>query len=314
MIINRFYDFNFIKFPIWAPIIYFLCLHFFPSYENILILLTILLLAETHFGATWPFLLHKDNHLYIKENVFKLIFIPITIILLSLISFLLITDIFLIIFFAANIYHVTRQSAGICKFYKPKIKELNFQFFIIYFFGVIYFIIAIIRFYSNFIILDTSILTSIIVFSIVILSAIYFYLFSFNQNYFCFLTGLLIFLPVCFVKNPVHVILMGVTMHYCQYIAMTYKVNLVRELKLKKSALNFIDHIFLSKKFIFIIIFYSLLMTSLSFFTKDLFNPQLLIIPIIGQILHFYFDSQLWKFSIKHNVEYVLKPLVAKIK
>ena len=25
------------------------------------------------------------------------------------------------------------------------------------------------------------------------------------------------------------------------------------------------------------------------------------IIPIIGQMLHFYLDSQLWKFSEKHN-------------
>ena len=28
---------------------------------------------------------------------------------------------------------------------------------------------------------------------------------------------------------------------------------------------------------------------------------QLIIIPIIGQMLHFYLDSQLWKFSEKHN-------------
>ena len=27
----------------------------------------------------------------------------------------------------------------------------------------------------------------------------------------------------------------------------------------------------------------------------------LIIIPIIGQMLHFYLDSQLWKFSQKHN-------------
>jgi hypothetical protein len=28
---------------------------------------------------------------------------------------------------------------------------------------------------------------------------------------------------------------------------------------------------------------------------------QLIIIPILGQMLHFYLDSQLWKFSEKHN-------------
>ena len=37
--------------------------------------------------------------------------------------------------------------------------------------------------------------------------------------------------------------LMGVTMHYCQYIAMTYKVNLVREINMKKVNEKFIRHL-----------------------------------------------------------------------
>ena len=50
-------------------------------------------------------------------------------------------------------------------------------------------------------------------------------------------------------------------------------------------------------------------MTSLSLFGR---NPEmnlsnLIIIPIIGQMLHFYLDSQLWKFSFLHNRENVLK-------
>ena len=39
----------------------------------------------------------------------------------------------------------------------------------------------------------------------------------------------------------------------------------------------------------------------------------LLIIPITGQMLHFYLDSQLWKFSKSHNRENVLKPLKSDI-
>ena len=45
----------FIKFPILFPIIYGSVLYMFPQYETELILITILLLAETHFGATWRF-------------------------------------------------------------------------------------------------------------------------------------------------------------------------------------------------------------------------------------------------------------------
>ena len=55
-------------------------------------------------------------------------------------------------------------------------------------------------------------------------------------------------------------------------------------------------------------------MTLFSTFGKstNLDFKNLIIIPIIGQMLHFYLDSQLWKFSIKHNRENVLK-YIAKL-
>ena len=45
-----------IKFPIFFPLIYGIILFTFPQFELQLIFLTILILAEPHFGATWPFL------------------------------------------------------------------------------------------------------------------------------------------------------------------------------------------------------------------------------------------------------------------
>ena len=50
-------------------------------------------------------------------------------------------------------------------------------------------------------------------------------------------------------------------------------------------------------------------MSVLSIFGKNesVFLSNLIIIPITGQMLHFYLDSQLWKFSIKHNRDNVLK-------
>ena len=50
-------------------------------------------------------------------------------------------------------------------------------------------------------------------------------------------------------------------------------------------------------------------MSLLSFFGKfdDSLLKNLIIIPIMGQILHFYLDSQLWKFSESHNRSHVLK-------
>ena len=75
-------QFFLVKFPIIFPIIYGLILYLFPEYETELIFLTILLLAETHFGATWPFLVDKVNFQFIKQNRISLITIQLIIIIL----------------------------------------------------------------------------------------------------------------------------------------------------------------------------------------------------------------------------------------
>ena len=72
-------EFNLVKFPIIFPIFYGLILYLFPNFETYLIFLTILLLAETHFGATWPFFFNDANKSFIKENRIILISFPIII-------------------------------------------------------------------------------------------------------------------------------------------------------------------------------------------------------------------------------------------
>ena len=63
--------------------------------------------------------------------------------------------------------------------------------------------------------------------------------------------------------------------------------------------------------FISVIVVYSLVMSILSIFGKNEseFLSTLIFIPITGQMLHFYLDSQLWKFSEQHNRENILKYL-----
>lgn len=289
-------EFNLVKFPIIFPIIYGLLLYLFPTYENYLIFFTLVLLAESHFGATWPFLLNKSNFSYIKENKFSFIFIPIIISILCLIGFFLFKSIFLLIFFMANMYHVTRQSFGVYKLYAGKINEFRFQELSTYLLNFIFFLIGFFRFYVPFITNDYLIYLNIFILSLIIIMLFYYYLkFKINSDFFVYFTGLIIFYPICFVNNPVHAIVMGVTMHYTQYLYLTYKVHLGR---LKDKAVNISK-----KKFIIIIFSYALLMSILSLFGKnpDEVISSLIIIPITGQMLHFFLDSQLWKFSVKHN-------------
>ncbi len=300
-------EFNLVKFPIIFPIIYGIVLYQFPNFENYLIFFTLLLLAESHFGATWPFFLNNSNFDFIKENKFSLIFIPIIISILCVAGFFLFKTTFLLIFFMANMYHVTRQSFGIYKLYAKKIDQIKFQEFSIYLLNFIFFLIGFFRFYFPLIKNDFLIyLNLIIVLLIAFLLLYYFIKYNINDDFFVFFTGLIIFYPICFVNNPVHAIVMGVTMHYTQYLYLTYKVYLGRRKNNTVSTSK--------KKFFFIIFLYALLMSIFSLFGKnsDEIISSLIIIPITGQMLHFFLDSQLWKFSVKHNRVNILNYLTNK--
>ncbi len=304
MIINKKIDFIFIKFPILFPIIFGLFLYKFPSYDNILLFLTLLLLAEPHFGATIPFFLSKENFSKIKSEKILFIFIPILIIIFSIIGFFKFYNLFLLIFLAANFYHVTRQSYGVCKLYTKKNEELLIQEFFIYFFNIIFFVIALLRFSLDLLNSHIQYLNIFMLGLITLSSIIYIYRYKFNENFFTMLTGILIFYPVCFVSKPIYAIVMGVTMHYSQYLILTYKITKNRNLVHKDSKSNL--------NFIIIIISYGIIMSLLS--SSALINEifkNLLLIPLIGQMLHFYIDSNLWKFSDKHHRNVTLKHLLS---
>ncbi len=309
-ILNR--EFLLVKFPIMFPLLYIFILYTFPNFETQLVFITILLLAETHFGATWPFFLSKINFPHILKNKIAFIFIPILITVMCLIGFFFIKSFFLLIFFAANVFHVTRQSYGITNLYTKNFVEKKNYVNTIYLFNTIFFLIAFFRFYIPAIKVENLLILNLIVVSSLLIIFIYFALkFKFSENYFTMVTGVLIFYPVCFVTNPVHAIIMGVTMHYSQYLFLTNKV-------IKKRNQNFLNpeiksSIFQNKFFLTIII-YALIMSILSILGKNesIALSNLIIIPITGQMLHFYLDSQLWKFSEKHNRENILKHLTIK--
>ncbi len=310
-IINKNFDLFFIKFPIVFPLIYGTILFTFPQYENILIFSTLLLLAEPHFGATWPLFLNKSNLDEIKNNKIKYIYGPIALVIFCFLGFFYINYIFLFFFFALNIFHVTRQSFGICKLYKTNENEIKYQENIIYVFNFLFFVVGIFRFYvpiineSNIFIINMGILSI-----LAITFIIYFIKFKNIENLLTLITGVIIFLPICFVDKPIHAIVMGVTMHYTQYLALTYKISSKRNLEKKtteSSKFNFFG--IKNYKFILIVIIYGIFMALLSASSSssnELFK-SLLVIPITGQILHFYLDAYLWKFSIKHNREVTLK-------
>ena len=310
-IINKNFDLIFIKFPIIFPLIYGMVLFTFPQYENILIFATLLLLAEPHFGATWPFFLNKSNLDEIKNKKIKYIYGPIALVIFCFLGFFYINYIFLFIFFALNIFHVTRQSVGICKLYKSNENEIKYQENLIYIFNFLFFVIGIFRFYVPIINEGNTFIINMAILSLLVFTfTIYFIKFKNIESLFTLITGVIIFLPICFVDKPIHAIVMGVTMHYTQYLALTYKISSKRNLEKTitgNSKFNFFG--INNYSFIFFIIIYGIFMTLLSTGSSnsnELFK-SLLVIPITGQLLHFYLDAYLWKFSVKHNREVTLK-------
>ena len=92
-------------------------------------------------------------------------------------------------------------------------------------------------------------------------------------------------------------------MHYTQYIFITYKINAGRLIEMNSSSS------FKYRNFLTIIAIYGVAMGILGM--SNTFNNftigYLIIIPLIGQLLHFYFDTLLWKFSDEHNRKVTLR-------
>ena len=312
IIINSKIDFLLIKFPIIFPLIYAFVLYAFPKFENLLILLTLILLAETHFGATWPFFLGKANHENIIKEKVIYIAIPLLIIVYSLFGFFYFNSFYLLLFFAVNVFHVARQSYGICNIYSDNKQETKFQELLIYFYNSAFFAVAIFRWYIPIITGEDNILllNLVAITSITFVSIFYILKFGFSNNFLTFLTGIILFYPMCFAAKPIHGILMGAGMHYAQYIVLTYKVTSERKMEnksLKESGFNGYSN----ASFFLIIISYGLIMglMSLTKGLEDQMLKNLIIIPLIGQLLHFYLDAVLWRFRDSHNRKVTLRHL-----
>lgn len=295
-----------VKFPIIFPLIYIFILYTFPSFETQLVFITILLLAETHFGATWPFFLNKVNLTYISQNKLSLVFTPLILTLFCVVGFFYFKNFFLLIFFAANVYHVTRQSFGIMNLYTKNIEEKKYYSNTIYIFNFIFFLIAFFRFYIPIIENNNLLLLNLLIIILMLISITpQIKKFGYSENTLTLITGVLIFYPVCFVSNPVHAIIMGVTMHYSQYLFLTSKVMNKRSKEDTAHKKNYLT------SFWVVVGVYAIIMSVLSIFGKNdsEFLKNLIFIPITGQMLHFYLDSQLWKFSVEHNRNNILRHL-----
>jgi hypothetical protein len=265
-----------------------------------------IILGETHFGSTWWMYFEKKNIKWALNNKIYSIYYPMLILFfLTTVAITISLNASLFIILLFNFFHVTRQSAGIIKIYLENEEERvrailinNFLYLIslaLVFFGLLKFVFKIdaIKEYNE--------IVNILSILFLGLSILYFWFFLRFKNLkaiLCYITGVLIWMPLIWVDKIYHAFAMGVGMHYIQYLAITIAIYARKNEEKLDNKIKFIILFFIY------LLTYSLIMVGLS--NLDFFKTYyLFLIPIFFQTLHFYADMFTWKFSnfyIRENV------------
>lgn len=294
-------DYALVFFPIWVGVVYFLGVIQFPQFSEIIFIAFLVLLGETHFACTWLFFADKNNWNYLREKRVVFFYFPVA--LLALFYAICVFDLTLGLLVAgvASGIHVTRQSVGIMRLAghsKHGLAELA-----VYAMSGLGLIAGFVRFKAENL-FDLSIDWVPIAISLAVFNLFFaWYVSGSNKKMLAsFLTGSCLYLCYMIVPSPQDAIAIGVGMHWCQYLALNYKIYF----KVGQFASNGVSAIAL-------IVLYA---GAMAFFGTDGFtslevNSYLLLIPLTGQMLHYYFDAFIWKFSDPHIRATIGKSLYA---
>ena len=295
--------------PIWLYFGLAIIFFAFPHYQTFLTIAILFLLAETHFGATFSIIFHKNwrqfsvsNEASDKEALIMLVIIPMLVILGLFFIFCINQDLAIGIFFIINIFHVTRQSSGILKILSNGHIDLLDSIFL---WGAN--AICFLEIFRVFILhLDSS--TNILIIYLCVMGT-YFsgsLIFSKKQYKFlklgCMLAGFLTFSPIFFTKNILAVMVLGVSMHYCQYLYLFFRIVEGR------SRTVFFDRHTISNnvpKAVFFLLFFSSFITFISVGRES--YGGLIFVPMAFQMYHFITDAMIWRGSIKSNRDNILR-------
>ena len=116
----------FINFPIWFPLGYIFLILNFPFLSKYLFIGSLFLFAETHFASTWLFFFNRENWIWIKRNLYKLLYLPSYFLFITIFIWSVSPQSILLIHYIASGWHVTKQSTGILKIYDVGFKPYIF--------------------------------------------------------------------------------------------------------------------------------------------------------------------------------------------
>jgi hypothetical protein len=285
-------DYALLFFPIWVGIAYLLGVIQFPQFSELIFIVFLVLLGETHFACTWLFFVDKNNWNYLKQK--QVVFFYFPAILLALFFAICLFDLTLgvLVSGAASGFHVTRQSIGVMRLAGHT--KHGFAELAVYAMSGAGLIAGFIRFKAeNLFGLSIDWIPLAILLVLINLCFALYFSRSNKKMLASFLTGSCLYLCYMIVPSPQDAIAIGVGMHWCQYLALNYKIHF----KVGQFATNGLSAI--------VLIF--LYAGTMAFFGTDGFtttflevNSYLLLIPLTSQMLHYYFDAFIWKLSDPH--------------
>ena len=221
---NKFLDDFLISFPAWFPFSYIFIATNYPSITNILFITALFLFAETHFASTWLFFFDKENWIWLKKNFYTLVFLPLYTIIFIFIIWFFEPSIILVIHYLASGWHVTKQSTGILNVYGVSSKVYKNLIYSISFLCLAIGLINPGILTSNLSLSQTNFL--IISFLIIYSSILYLDCIEKLPNILLelmpFITGLIIYIPILFFNDLATATVVGVGMHWTQYLAITW--------------------------------------------------------------------------------------------
>jgi len=297
---NKIIEFNLILFPIWIFPLYFLLKNIIGD-PKLVFLIFLILFGESHFASTFLFYFEKRNHNYVRTNSKHLIYIPVILAIIYIIIGIIDFKTAVLLGAIASGFHVTRQSVGIQRLYGS---NRNYYYELItYLSSFTFLFIGFCRFYLLDILhrLNINIDYDNQLFNINTLLHYYISLVALfalisilekcdYKKKLVNLTGVLIYSPYLFVDNIYDAVIIGVGAHWCQYLAINYKVYFYKQkLDYVKSCL------------VLFIVIYTLLMSLIGYELSFInYINYLILVPLTGQFLHYYIDAFIWKFSDPH--------------
>lgn len=284
--------------PIYISLLYIGAVYLFEEKKILIFFLFMMIFGETHFAGTWLYFTEAVNRKWVWSNKYRLILLPALLCTFYVWIGISNIDLAILIGSVASGIHVTRQSVGVFRLFAGR---NNFSYeLLIYALSFSWLAIGFYRFYLDEYIQD-SIINDIIEYikyllcAVSVLSLILFYKSGRNITAIASLaTGMSVYAAYGFVYDVKDAVVIGVGMHWCQYLALTGKIYFLSRSE---------DATGVNRKLLFtFLILYAIVFASIDTEFGSTYQSKniLVLIPLTLQLYHYYLDAFIWQFSDPH--------------